>query len=265
MTARNIKALFDLTGKKALITGGSRGLGLQIAHSLGEAGATVLISARKQDELDEAVAELKAAGINASAIAADCGTVEGTTALATAALKQLGDVDILVNNAGASWGAPAEDHPIEAWDKVMNLNIRGIFVLSQAIGKASMIPRKTGSIISIASIAGLAGNPPFMKTIAYNTSKGAVVNFTRTLAAEWGQFGIRVNAIAPGFFPSKMTKGLMASMGGPDALAKTTPLLRIGDDEDLKGVALLFASDAGKHITGQILAVDGGVSVVTGG
>ena len=265
MTARNIKALFDLTGKKALITGGSRGLGLQIAHSLGEAGATVLISARKQDELDEAVAELNAAGINASAIAADCGTVEGTTALASAALKQLGDVDILVNNAGASWGAPAEDHPIEAWDKVMNLNIRGIFVLSQAIGKASMIPRKTGSIISVASIAGLAGNPPFMKTIAYNTSKGAVVNFTRTLAAEWGQYGIRVNAIAPGFFPSKMTKGLMASMGGPDALAKTTPLLRIGDDEDLKGIALLFASDAGKHITGQILAVDGGVSVVTGG
>ncbi len=265
MTPRNIKALFDLTGKKALITGGSRGLGLQIAHSLGEAGATVLISARKQDELDEAVAELKAAGINASAIAADCGTVDGTTALATAALRQLGDVDILVNNAGASWGAPAEDHPIEAWDKVMNLNIRGIFVLSQAIGKASMIPRKTGSIISVASIAGLAGNPPFMKTIAYNTSKGAVVNFTRTLAAEWGQFGIRVNAIAPGFFPSKMTKGLMASMGGPDALAKTTPLLRIGDDEDLKGIALLFASDAGKHITGQILAVDGGVSVVTGG
>ena len=265
MTARNIKTLFDLTGKRALITGGSRGLGLQIAHSLGEAGATVVLSARKLDELDEAVAELKAAGINASAIAADCGTVEGTTALATAALKQLGDVDILVNNAGASWGAPAEDHPIEAWDKVMNLNIRGIFVLSQAIGKASMIPRKTGSIISVASIAGLAGNPPFMKTIAYNTSKGAVVNFTRTLAAEWGQYGIRVNAIAPGFFPSKMTAGLMKSMGGPDALAKTTPLLRIGDDEDLKGIALLFASDAGKHITGQILAVDGGVSVVTGG
>ena len=265
MTARNIKTLFDLTGKRALITGGSRGLGLQIAHSLGEAGATIVISARKQDELDGAVAELKAAGINASAIAADCGTVEGTTALATAALKQLGDVDILVNNAGASWGAPAEDHPIEAWDKVMNLNIRGIFVLSQAIGKASMIPRKTGSIISVASIAGLAGNPPFMKTIAYNTSKGAVVNFTRTLAAEWGQYGIRVNAIAPGFFPSKMTMGLMKSMGGPDALAKQTPLLRIGDDEDLKGIALLFASDAGKHITGQILAVDGGVSVVTGG
>ena len=265
MTARNIKTLFDLTGKRALITGGSRGLGLQIAHSLGEAGATIVISARKQDELDGAVAELKAAGINASAIAADCGTAEGAMALAAAALKQLGEVDILVNNAGASWGAPMEDYPVEAWDKVMNLNIRGIFVLTQAIGKASMIPRKTGSVISIASIAGLGGNPPFMKSIAYNTSKGAVINFTKTLAAEWGHYGIRVNAIAPGFFPSKMTKGLMASMGGPDALAKTTPLLRIGDDEDLKGIALLFASDAGKHITGQILAVDGGVSVVTGG
>ena len=265
MTARNIKTLFDLTGKRALITGGSRGLGLQIAHSLGEAGATIVISARKQDELDGAVAELKAAGINASAIAADCGTAEGAAALAAAALKQLGEVDILVNNAGASWGAPMEDYPVEAWDKVMNLNIRGIFVLTQAIGKASMIPRKTGSIISVASIAGLGGNPPFMKSIAYNTSKGAVINFTKTLAAEWGAYGIRVNAIAPGFFPSKMTKGLIESAGGPDAMAKHAPLLRIGDDEDLKGVALLFASDAGKHITGQTLAVDGGVSSVTGG
>ena len=265
MTARNIKTLFDLTGKRALITGGSRGLGLQIAHSLGEAGATIVISARKQDELDGAVAALKAAGINASAIAADCGTAEGAMALAAAALKQLGEVDILVNNAGASWGAPMEDYPVEAWDKVMNLNIRGIFVLTQAIGKASMIPRKTGSVISIASIAGLGGNPPFMKSIAYNTSKGAVINFTKTLAAEWGHYGIRVNAIAPGFFPSKMTKGLMASAGGPDEMAKHAPLLRIGDDEDLKGVALLFASDAGKHITGQTLAVDGGVSAVTGG
>ena len=265
MTARNIKTLFDLTGKRALVTGGSRGLGLQIAHSLGEAGATIVISARKQDELDAAVAELKAAGINASAIAADCGTAEGAVALAAGALKQLGEVDILVNNAGASWGAPMEDYPVEAWDKVMNLNIRGIFVLTQAIGKASMIPRKTGSVISIASIAGLGGNPPFMKSIAYNTSKGAVINFTKTLAAEWGAYGIRVNAIAPGFFPSKMTKGLMASAGGPDEMAKHAPLLRIGDEEDLKGVALLFASDAGKHITGQTLAVDGGVSAVTGG
>ena len=265
MTARNIKTLFDLTGKRALITGGSRGLGLQMAHALGEAGSTVVISARKQDELDEAVAELKAAGISASAIAADCGTTEGATTLAAAVLKQLGEVDILINKAGATWGAPAEDYPMEAWDKVMNLNIRGIFVLTQAIGKASMIPRKTGSVINLASIAGLGGNPPEMTMIAYNTSKGAVVNFTKTLAAEWGKYGIRVNALAPGFFPSKMTKGVIAAAGGADAMAKHAPLLRLGDDEDLKGATLLFASDAGKHITGQILAVDGGVSVVTGG
>jgi NAD(P)-dependent dehydrogenase (short-subunit alcohol dehydrogenase family) len=265
MTARNIKTLFDLTGKKALITGGSRGLGLQIAHALGEAGATVMLSARKQDELDAAVAELTGAGIKAYAFAADSGNAEGALALAGEAIKTLTDVDILVNNAGASWGAAAEDHPIEAWDKVMNLNVRSIFLLTQAIGRASMIPRRAGSVINIASIAGLGGNPPFMKTIAYNTSKGAVINFTKTLAAEWGQYGIRVNALAPGFFPSKMTKGLLTQAGGAEALAKHAPLQRIGDDEDLKGAALLFASNAGKHITGQTLAVDGGVSVVTGG
>jgi NAD(P)-dependent dehydrogenase (short-subunit alcohol dehydrogenase family) len=265
MTPRNIKNLFDLTGKTALITGGSRGLGLQIAHSLGEAGATVMLSARKQDELDAAVAELTGAGIKSYAFAADSGNADGALTLAGEAMRVLGNVDILVNNAGASWGAAAEDHPIEAWDKVMNLNVRGIFLLTQAIGRASMIPRRTGSVINVASIAGLGGNPPFMKTIAYNTSKGAVINFTKTLAAEWGQYGIRINAIAPGFFPSKMTKGLLTQAGGAEALAKHAPLQRIGDDEDLKGVALLFASDAGKHITGQTLAVDGGVSVVTGG
>ncbi len=265
MSARHVKQLFDLTGKRALVTGGSRGLGLQIAHALGEAGARVIIAARKQAELDQAVAELRAAGIDADAIAADCGTSEGALALAGAAVSALEHVDILVNNAGATWGAAAEEHPIEAWDKVMNLNVRGIFVLTQAIARACMIPRRSGSIVNVASIAGLGGNPPFMKTIAYNTSKAAVINFTRTLAAEWGHYGIRVNALAPGFFPSKMTHGLMQQAGGSEAIAKHAPLLRIGDDEDLKGAALLFASDAGKHITGQTLAVDGGVSAVTGG
>lgn len=265
MTPRHIKNLFDLTGKTALITGGSRGLGLQIAHALGEAGASVMLSARKQDELDAAVAELTAAGIKAHAFAADSSNAEGSLSVAGEAIKTLGNVDILVNNAGASWGAAAEDHPIEAWDKVMNLNIRGIFLITQAIGRASMIPRRSGSVINIASIAGLGGNPAFMKTIAYNTSKGAVINFTKTLAAEWGHYGIRVNALAPGFFPSKMTKGLLSQAGGADEIARHAPLLRIGDDEDLKGAALLFASDASKHITGQTLAVDGGVSAVTGG
>ena len=261
---RTITELFDLKGRTALVTGGSRGLGLQIAQALGEAGAKLMLTARKPDELEEAVQTLQAQGIDARWIAADCAREDDIQRLVSETLQRLGDIDILVNNAGAAWGAPAEDHPLEAWDKVMNLNVRGYFVLSQAIGKACMIPRRRGSIINVASIAGLGGNPPDMRTIAYHTSKGAVINFTRALAAEWGRYGIRVNAICPGFFPSKMTRGTLQAMG-EERLAAHAPLNRLGDDEDLKGVAVLFASDAGKHITGQWLAVDGGVSAVVGG
>ncbi|MFC3106646.1 SDR family oxidoreductase [Undibacterium arcticum] len=259
---RTTQQLFDLTGKTALITGGSRGLGLQIAEALGEQGAQIVLSSRKQGDLDAAIAHLQTRGIEASAIAADLSQDAQILPLVEQAITRLGHIDILVNNAGATWGAPAEEHPIEAWDKVMNLNIRSIFLVSQAVGKLSMIPRHYGRIVNVASIAGLGGNPPgSMNTIAYNTSKGAVINFTRTLAAEWGRYGITVNAVAPGFFPSKMTQGVLSQLGA-DQLASHAPLQRIGDDEDLKGAALLFASDAGKHITGQILAVDGGVSAV---
>lgn len=254
--------LFSLSGKTALITGGSRGLGLQIAEALGEAGARLVIASRKAADLETAKARLESRGVIVDYVAADNGKDGDLLRLADEAISKLGRVDILVNNAGANWGAPAEDYPIEAWDKVMNLNIRSIFLLSQAVGKQSMILRKYGRIINVASIAGLSGNGPnSMQTIAYNTSKGAVVNFTRTLAGEWGKHGITVNALAPGFFPSKMTKGVLENFG-EDNLAKRAPLQRIGDDEDLKGAALLFASDAAKHITGQILAVDGGVSAV---
>ncbi|MGC4397110.1 SDR family oxidoreductase [Hydrogenophaga sp. T2] len=261
---RTISQLFDLKGRTALITGGSRGLGLQMAHALGEAGARVLISSRKASDLEAATAELQAAGIDAQWIAADGQNEEECRRLAKEAMQRLGRIDILVNNAGAAWGAPAEDHPVEAWDKVMDLNVRSYFILSQEVARLSMIPNKHGTIINTASIAGLGGNPRGMKTIAYNTSKGAVINFTRALAAEWGDHGIRVNAICPGFFPSKMTQGTLKAMG-EEKLAAHAPLGRLGDDEDLKGLTLLFASDAGKHITGQWLAVDGGVSIITGG
>ena len=260
----NIQQLFDLSGKTALVTGGSRGLGLQMARALGEAGARLMLSSRKAADLEEAVAELQAAGIDARWVAADCAQEADIHRLADETLQRLGPVDILVNNAGASWGAPAEDHPIEAWDKVMNLNVRGYFLLSQAIAKKSMIPRRSGRIINLASIAGLGGNPPQMTTIAYNTSKGAVINFTKALAAEWGKYNINVNAICPGFFPSKMTKGILENWG-VDSIKAHAPLGRIGDDNDLKGLTLLYASEAGKHITGQWLAVDGGVSCVRGG
>ena len=260
---RTVQQLFDLTGKTALVTGGSRGLGLQMAHALGEAGARVLLSSRKAEDLEQAAAELQAAGIDARWIAADCGKEEDIRRLADETLQRMGDVDILVNNAGASWGAPAEDHPVAAWDKVMNLNIRGYFILSQHLAKASMIPRKSGRIINIASIAGLNGNPPEMQTIAYNTSKTAVIGFTKTLAAEWGKYNINVNAICPGFFMTKMAAVLIQTLG-EEKMASHAPLGRLGSDEDLKGLTLLYASDAGRHITGQWLAVDGGVSVVTG-
>ena len=259
----NIKTLFDLSGKTALVTGGSRGLGLQIAEALGEAGARILLTSRKASDLEQAAAHLQAKGIDTRWVAADASDAAQIARVADEAMQRLGQVDILVNNAGATWGAPAEDHPLEAWDKVMNINIRSIFLMSQAIGKRSMIPRRAGRIINVASIAGLSGAGPETQFIAYGTSKGAVVNFTRTLAGEWGRYGITVNALAPGMFPSKMTRGTFEKMG-TEAIARTAPLNRVGDDDDLKGAAVLFASAAGKHITGQILAVDGGVSAVHG-
>jgi len=258
-----VQKLFDLSGQVALVTGGSRGLGLQIAEALGEAGAKIMLTSRKASDLEEAAADLQAKGIDTRWIAADASDPAQVREVVDETMQRVGQIDILVNNAGATWGAPAEDYPLEAWDKVMNLNIRSLFLYAQAVAKASMIPRQHGRIINIASIAGLAGSLD-MKFIAYGTSKGAVVNFTRTLAGEWGPLGITVNALAPGFFPSKMTQGVIAHYG-VDKLAAAAPLRRIGDDDDLKGAALLFASAAGKHVTGQILAVDGGVSAVHAG
>ena len=259
---RSVQQLFDLQGKTALVSGGSRGLGLQMAQALGEAGARVLLTSRKAADLEQAAAQLKAQGIEADWVAADCADEADIQRLVREASQRLGAIDILVNNAGASWGAPAEDHPTAAWDKVMNLNIRGYFLLSQAVAKASMLARG-GRIINLASIAGLGGNPVEMKTIAYNTSKGAVLNFTRALAAEWGPHNINVNAICPGFFRTKMAEVLIDTMGEAN-MAGRAPLRRLGDDEGLKGLTVLLASDAGKHITGQWVAVDGGVSAVLG-
>jgi len=255
--------LFDLTGQTALVTGGSRGLGLQIAEALGEAGAKIMLTSRKAADLEEATALLQDKGIDARWIAADASQPADIERVVAETMERLGRIDILVNNAGATWGAPMESYPLEAWDKVMNLNVRSLFLFAKAVGKASMLPNRHGRILNIASIAGLAGSLD-MQFIAYGTSKGAVVNFTRTLAGEWGPHGITVNALAPGFFPSKMTQGVLAHFGA-EKLASAAPLRRLGDDDDLKGAALLFASAAGKHITGQILAIDGGVSAVHNG
>ena len=257
----NVNQLLDLKGRVALVTGGSRGLGLQMAEALGEMGARLALTARKQSELDQAVAHLKAQGIEAAAFACDIGKREQIAPTVEQILAKLGKVDILVNNAGTTWGAPAEDHPIEAWDKLVNLNLTGTFLVSQMIGKRSMIPSKWGRIVNIASIAGLtASDPRVVRTVAYNATKHGVVGITRQLAAEWGEHGITVNAICPGFFPSKMTKATLDTQG---ALVKElTPTRRLGNDEDLKGLVVLLASEASRHITGQAIAVDGGASIL---
>ena len=254
-----VKQLFDLAGKAALVTGGSRGLGLQMAEALGEMGARVAITARKQPELDEAAARLSHQGVEVLTVAGDLSRLETIPALIDRVIEKFGAVDVLVNNAGTTWGAPAEDYPAAGWNKVMDLNVDALFFLTQAVGKRSMIPRHAGKIVNVASVAGLTGNPPAMQTIAYNASKGAVVNLTRALAAEWGRHGINVNAICPGFFPSKMSKGTLDVIG-PAVLAMT-PLGRMGGDEDLKGAVAFFASEASRHVTGQCLVVDGGAFV----
>jgi gluconate 5-dehydrogenase len=168
-------------------------------------------------------------------------------------------VDILVNNAGTTWGAPAEDHPPEAWHKVMNLNVNAMFFLTQEVGRRCMIPRQQGNVINMSSVAGLRAHGSGMTTIAYNTSKAAVLHFTRALAAEWGKYNIRVNALCPGFFPSKMSKGLLEVIG--EQVIAHTPLGRLGNEEDLKGIAVFFASEASRHVTGQSIAIDGGASL----
>ncbi|MBE0619836.1 MAG: SDR family oxidoreductase [Burkholderiales bacterium] len=257
----SVKKLMDLTGKVALVTGGSRGLGLQIAEALGEMGAKLALTARKADELAQAKGHLERMHLEVLTLPCDHSKAASITPVIEKIVKHYGQIDVLVNNAGTTWGAPAEEHPLEAWEKVMDLNVTGLFLTTQLVGKLSMIPRRYGRIINIASIAGLLGNDPRMqRSLAYNTSKGAVVNMTRALAAEWGQYNITVNAIAPGFFPSKMTEWILGQIG--DATVAQTPLARLGGEDDLKGLAALFASDAAAHITGQIVAVDGGASII---
>ncbi len=256
----SVKKLFDITGKVALITGGSRGLGLQMAEALGEMGCRLAISARKQNELDQAATHLTGLGIEVLTHACDMSKFDTVPGMVDAVLAKYGRIDILVNNAGASWGAPAEEHPLDAWNKVMNLNINAMFVLCQEVGRRTMIPNQSGKIINIASIAGLSGGPHDMHTIAYNTSKGAAVNFTRALASEWGKYNINVNAICPGFFPSKMSAGVLETI--ERSVVEMTPLHRLGGPEDLKGTVVFLAAEASRHITGQYVAVDGGACIV---
>ncbi|MCL6570730.1 MAG: SDR family oxidoreductase [Bacillus sp. (in: Bacteria)] len=252
----HVKDLFDLTGKIAIVTGGGRGLGKQIAEGFAEAGANVVVCSRKLEACVEVSEGLKRLGVDSFALKCDVTNPEDIKNVVERTVEKFGRIDILVNNSGASWGAPVEEMPLEAWKKVMDVNVTGTFLMSQAVGKV-MLEQESGKIINIASVAGLKGsNPKYMNAIGYNTSKGAVITFTKDLAVKWGPRGIYVNAIAPGFFPTKMSKGLL-DQGGQEIL-EGTPLRKFGSDNDLKGVALFLATPASDFITGDIVVVDGG-------
>lgn len=257
----SVKKLMDMSGRVAVITGGSRGLGLQMAEALGEMGAKVAITARKANEIDAAVKHLNGLGIEAAGWPCDIGNAELIPPVVDAILAKFGRIDVLVNNAGATWGAAAEEHPLAAWNKLLNVNMTGAFVMAQEVAKKAMIPAKYGRIIITASIAGLiASDARLAQTVAYQASKHGAIGLMRQLASEWGKYGITSNAICPGPFPSKMASGMIEAAG--DFILSGTPNGRVGNEEDLKGLTVLLASDAGSHINGQAIAVDGGMSII---
>lgn len=248
--------LFRLDGKTALVTGGGRGLGEQIAEGLAEAGANVVVCSRKREACQKVSQRLEEKGVRSMAFRCDITNPDDIRRVVEETVQHFGTIDILVNNSGATWGAKVEDMPLEAWQKVINTNVTGTFLMSQAVGKV-MIAQGGGKIINIASVAGLGGvDPRVMNTIGYNTSKGAIITFTKDLAVKWGPHGITVNAIAPGFFPTKMSKVILQYAG--DYIAGNTPLRRLGTGKDLKGVAVFLASEASAFVTGDTIIVDGG-------
>jgi NAD(P)-dependent dehydrogenase (short-subunit alcohol dehydrogenase family) len=246
---------FDFQGEVVLVTGGSRGLGLEIANAFGQAGAKVVITARREQWLNEAENFLKDQGIAVDAMICDVADAGSVEQLAQQTIEKNSKIDVLVNNAGLTWGAPAETMPFERWRQVIDANITGTFLMSQAVGR-SMLERKKGAIVNVASIAGLGGGQ--LNTIGYNASKAAVINLTRALAIEWTARGIRVNAIAPGMFRTRMTEAIVERAEG--MYNETTPMGRIGKPGEIAPAVLFLASEGASYITGQIIPIDGGRS-----
>jgi len=251
----NVKQLFDLTGRVAIVSGGSMGLGLQMAEGLAEMGANLVLCARKKKRCEEAAEALRSRGVQALALACDVKDKASIQQVVDATLAQFGRIDILVNNAGVSWGAPVEEMTLEQWDKVLATNLTGTFLFCQAAGKA-MAAQRSGKIINIASVAGLGGASTELQAIGYHASKGGVITFTKDLACKWAPHNIQVNAIAPGWFPTHMSEWIIEHRR--DSLLEKIPLGRFGGDHDLKGAAVFLASDASAYVTGHVLVVDGG-------
>ncbi len=252
--------LFDLHGKVAVVTGGGTGIGRQMATALAELGAQLVLCARKPERCEEAAAQLeRALGVRALGLRCDVTDPDEVAAMIERARSELGRVDVLVNNAGTTWGASPEDMPLEGWQKVVDVNLTGAFLCAQAAGRAMIDQGEGGKIVNIASVAGLHGAPPeVMNTVVYNATKGGLIAFTRDLAWKWARHGITVNAIAPGWFPSDMSRHVLDRQGG--ALLGSIPLGRYGGEDDLKGAVAYLASAASAYVTGHVLVVDGGQS-----
>jgi gluconate 5-dehydrogenase len=253
-----VQELFDLSGKTAIVTGGGSGIGRQMAEALAEAGANLVLCARKVERCEVAARELAGLGVRTLALRCDVREPEQVQAVVDRTLAELGSLDVLVNDAGTAWGAPAEDMPLEGWRKPIDVNLTGTFLFAQAAGRV-MLESGSGSIVNVASVAGLHGAPPGrMDAVSYSASKGGVIALTRDLACKWGGRGVRVNAIAPGWFPSDMSKVVLERHG--DELLTRIPLGRFGGPDDLKGAVTFLASPASAFVTGHVLVVDGGQS-----
>jgi len=254
--AKSVKQLFDLSGRVAIITGGSIGLGRQMAEGLAEMGAHLVLCARKKERCQEAAEDLQKLGVKALALGCDVKSPASIQEVVDTALARFGRIDILINNAGISWGAPAEQMPLEDWTKVLDTNLTGTFLCAQAIGKV-MIKQGRGKIINVASVAGLGGaQRGTVQAIGYHASKGGVIAFTKDLACQWAAHNIQVNAIAPGWFPTHMSGWVIEHK--KELLLEQIPLRRFGNDHDLKGAAVFLASAASDYVTGHVLVVDGG-------
>ncbi len=255
---RHVQELFDLTGKTAIVTGGSRGIGKEMAEGLAEAGANLIVCARRAEWLEETVDQFRGRGFNVHGVICDVAKPDDVDAVVLAAVEKFGTVDVLINNAGISWGAMPEDMALDKWRQVLDVNLTGCFLFAQAVGR-EMLKRQTGSIINIASIAGItsSANGPFYA--GYAASKAGLIGLTRELAASWGRKGIRVNAIAPGFFHSRLADAVIDLY--ERSIQENNVIPRVGSEGELKGVAVFLASDASSYITGQTIAVDGGMTV----
>ncbi len=251
----NAKQLFDLTGRVAIVTGGSVGLGRQMAEGLAEMGANLVLCSRKKERCQQAAEELKQLGVKTHALGCDVKSSESVQGVVDATIAQFGRIDILINNAGTSWGAPVEEMRLEHWNKVIETNLTGTFLFSQAVGKI-MVGQRRGKILNVASVAGLRGAPAHFQAVGYHASKGGIIALTKDLACKWAPYNIQVNAIAPGWFPTHMSKVVLERNG--EALLKRIPLGRFGNEQDLKGAAVFLASDASDYVVGHVLVVDGG-------